>query len=1076
MPICFGTNKISTTSPGSFCHPFTYGGGLNAAEFNKDRFDAQIQNTSVPLRIQNLQLSDSALYYCGLRPTVTGNTDSLYQQTIHSIQDRVQALQGDKVTLSCNYSSADSFFWYLQYPSSPPQFLIKEYDKPTRFTLKKDEGRQMFHLEISSVVVTDSALYYCAVRPTLIHSLISIFCSSPECKGEDRVIQTRQDVIATEGHTVSLGCTFETTDTNAYLFWYKQDFNDFPRFILSPFTYGGGLNAAEFNKDRFDAQIQNTSVPLRIQNLQLSDSALYYCGLRPTVTGNQTPCASYQQTIHSIQDRVQALQGDKVTLSCNYSSADSFFWYLQYPSSPPQFLIKEYDKPTRFTLKKDEGRQMFHLEISSVVVTDSALYYCAVRPTVTGNTDSLYKNLTAIQSRYERFHSVTLYVCEKDLMLQSSTKTDLMPKSKTHQIPLRIQNLQLSDSALYYCGDSYQQTVHSIQDRVQALQGDKVTLSCNYSSATYFFWYLQYPSSHPQFLIKEYDKPTRFTLKKDEERQMFHLEISSAEVTDSALYYCAVRSTVTGNTDSLYKNLTAIQSRYEHVIDHSLISIFCSSPECKGEDRVIQTRQDVIATEGHTVRIDCTFETTDTSLYLFWYKQDINDFPRFILSRFTYGEGLNAAEFNKDRFDAQIQNTSVPLRIQNLQLSDSALYYCGLRPTVTGNTDSLYQQTVHSIQDRVQALQGDKVTLSCNYSSADYFFWYLQYPSSPPQLLIKEYKELSGFTLKKDKEMFHLEISSAVVTDSALYYCAVRPTVTGNTDSLYKNLTRNLKSICHRLNRVYSEDLTHMKNEENSLDGTIVTLSYNFSRTAASGDYFFWYRQYPGDAPQYLMYISGLGTIRTAESLGSDKRFSTKLTEDKTGVDLKISSAVVTDSALYYCAVRPTCKGEDRVIQTRQDVIATEGHTVSLGLYLWRTTDTNAYLFWYKQDFNDFPRFILSPIYLSDSGSVLLCLRPQSASYQQTIHSIQDRVQALQGDKVTLSCNYSSADSFFWYLQYPSSPPQFLIKEYDKPTRFTLKKDEGRQMFHLEISSVVVTDSALYYCAVRPTSVKEKTE
>ena len=113
-----------------------------------------------------------------------------------------------------------------------------------------------------------------------------------------------------------------------------------------------------------------------------------------------------------------------------------------------------------------------------------------------------------------------------------------------------------------------------------------------------------------------------------------------------------------------------------------------------------------------------------------------------------------------------------------------------------------YQQTIHSIQDSpVQALQGDGVTLSCNYSSATYFFWYRQYPSSPPQLLIKEYMELSGFTLKKDsdKKMFHLEISAAAVTDSALYFCAVEPTVTGNTDSLYKNLTRNLKSICHYL-------------------------------------------------------------------------------------------------------------------------------------------------------------------------------------------------------------------------------------------------------------------------------------
>ncbi|CAL8234860.1 unnamed protein product [Boreogadus saida] len=122
-----------------------------------------------------------------------------------------------------------------------------------------------------------------------------------------------------------------------------------------------------------------------------------------------------------------------------------------------------------------------------------------------------------------------------------------------------------------------------------------------------------------------------------------------------------------------------------------LLPHFYLSPECKAEDRVTQPREDVMATEGLTVSLRCTFKTTDTNAYLFWYKQQVNDLPRFMLRRFTIGEGDNAAEFHKDRFDAQIQNKSVPLRIQNLQLSDSALYYCALRPTVTGNTDSLYK-------------------------------------------------------------------------------------------------------------------------------------------------------------------------------------------------------------------------------------------------------------------------------------------------------------------------------------------------------------------------------------------------
>ncbi|KAF7641297.1 hypothetical protein LDENG_00285640, partial [Lucifuga dentata] len=101
-------------------------------------------------------------------------------------------------------------------------------------------------------------------------------------------------------------------------------------------------------------------------------------------------------------------------------------------------------------------------------------------------------------------------------------------------------------------------------------------------------------------------------------------------------------------------------------------------------DRVIQPTGDVFAAEGHTITLGCTFQTTSTSPILLWYKQEINGFPRFMLKRFTTEED-NAAEFQKERFDAKINQTSVPLKIQKLQLSDSAVYYCALQPTVTGS-------------------------------------------------------------------------------------------------------------------------------------------------------------------------------------------------------------------------------------------------------------------------------------------------------------------------------------------------------------------------------------------------------
>ncbi len=85
--------------------------------------------------------------------------------------------------------------------------------------------------------------------------------------------------------------------------------------------------------------------------------------------------------------------------------------------------------------------------------------------------------------------------------------------------------------------------------------------------------------------------------------------------------------------------------------------------------------------------------------------------------------------------------------------------------------------------------------------------------------------------------------------------------------------------------------ITSHDSQKQVLEGKNVTLTCNYS---GAPDTLHWYRQYPRSAPKFLLFIYESGLM----SDNMPQRLTPRINKKTKRVDLEISSAAVTDSAV----------------------------------------------------------------------------------------------------------------------------------------------------------------------------------
>ncbi|XP_028285105.1 uncharacterized protein LOC114450881 [Parambassis ranga] len=192
------------------------------------------------------------------------------------------------------------------------------------------------------------------------------------------------------GENVTLNCSYQGT-VAVIFYWYKQTLDQKPQQVSTFYkhdsngTFSDGFN----NNRRFELETGAGKNHLKILNVQISDSATYFCiagfsyvyefleGITVHIKGSGLDLLVHQSASESIQP------GGSVTLKCTAHTGTcdgehSVYWFRRSEESRPGFIYTHGGRNDQCETNTATHKCVYSLPMKDLRISHAGTYYCAV--------------------------------------------------------------------------------------------------------------------------------------------------------------------------------------------------------------------------------------------------------------------------------------------------------------------------------------------------------------------------------------------------------------------------------------------------------------------------------------------------------------------------------------------------------------------------------------------------------------------------------------------------------------------------------------------------------------------------